>query len=521
MTGAQVFFDGEDVGTTPMIHEAAPGDHTIEIRASEFEPHSEIVQVEAGQRHTVNATLRPSEPPGGTLVVLSEPVGAVISVDGAERGPTPITLEGLVPGTHIIEARLDGYEDTTERAQVSVGQQETVRLEMTAIPQGASLRIQSTVAGAQVLLDGVAIGSAPIVHRDIPAGEHVVIVRAPGHREWERRLQLEAGVELLVEATPDAFGRITVNSETENAEVVIDGVVIGAVPIQGHELPTGDHTIEVRAEGLEPFRATVSVEPGGTHHLSAQLAVASSAEVDEADETEGAEEAEDGEPRSRALPDRAGRRFVYSGFGLPPRAVSIDAAGGWPYVAGFYRIGVGLWSPRAWARMDLAVAARSSVWLTEVDVRLRFGMRPASWFHLGIEAYFGGGAGRDYETTDEIRTSLNLGLRLQEGFVVGPVAFGLNQRLEVFFDTHGEVLNNGLVHQVDARVFVGAFIEWSVHRVFHVFLVGDFAPGQSERHILCADAWQPATAGNESSCPHSWMKDHNFMIQAGMGLRFN
>lgn len=271
VSGAEVSIDGSPAGTTPMIAELEPGEHAIEIRAEGLEPHSEVVTVEAGQRVTLSATLQPSRPPGGTLVVITAPPGATVVVDGNERGTAPITVEELTPGSHIVEARLEEHQEVTERVDIEEGRQATLRLELEVIPEGGGLRITSSVDGAEVLLDGEPIGRAPVTHRDIEPGEHVIVVRAPGHREWERRINIESGVDLMVEATPDGFGRLNVTSDVEDAEVVIDEQVVGTVPLTSHELATGDHTVVIRAEGREPFRTTVTVEAGTTHQVAAQL----------------------------------------------------------------------------------------------------------------------------------------------------------------------------------------------------------------------------------------------------------
>ena len=227
ISDATVYIDGEPSGSVPTIIELPPGEHAIEVRAEGFETFIQTVNVESDSRATVTATLQPEQPPGGTLLVMTVPAGASVSVDGQERGEGPATVDGLPPGTHIIEVEAEGYLPVNERVEVEEGRQATIRLELEEIPQGGSLRITSSVEGAEVLLDGRTIGRAPLVERDIEPGEHVVVVRASGHREWERRLEIEAGVQLLVEATPDEAGGVTVTADVDDAVVWIDGAEVG------------------------------------------------------------------------------------------------------------------------------------------------------------------------------------------------------------------------------------------------------------------------------------------------------
>jgi hypothetical protein len=218
-------------------------------------------------------------------------------------------------------------------------------------------------------------------------------------------------------------------------------------------------------------------------------------------------------------PDRTGPRYTRSGFPLPPLAFSIDAAWGWPYLAGAYRLGMGIWDGADWARLGLGLEVRSSVWVTEVDLRLAFGTRFARVIRIGAELGMGVAVGPDYGTvTEQRRAGFILNLTVTESIVLNPVAFGLTERLEFFVDTYGEVSHDALVRQIGARVFIGGFVEWSITSLVHVFVLADYAPAQTDRRILCGDAWD--NDNDTDPCTHSWMRDINLNVQAGVGLRF-
>jgi hypothetical protein len=502
VSGAQVLLDGTAAGTTPTILETAPGAHVIEIRAEGVQPHTETVTVASGGRVTVNAQLQPVRRPGGNLLVLTQPEGAMVLVDGQERGNSPATIEDVPAGTHIVEARRRGYEGESQSVQVEEGRQATVRVVLTEAARGG-LRVTSSIPGAEVLLDGQSIGTTPLSHGEIEAGEHTVVVRSQGHRDWERRVTVRPAVELLVEATPDGFGRLNATADVEGAEVVIDGTVVGPAPLQNHELATGDHTVEIRAAGHRTYTSTITVEANGTNTIAAQLA--------------GPAAAPAGPLAPEARSDRTGPRYTRAGFPPPPGSVAIDAAWGWPYLVGAYRLGIGIWDGAQWARLGVGLEVRSSVWVTEVDVRLAFGTRFARVMRIGAELAVGGSFGPDYETTNEIRTGFILNFTLTEAISLRQVAFGLHQRLEFWADTHGQVGNTGLVHDVNARVFVGGFVEVPVHRLINVWVQADYAPVQPGRRIMCANAWD-ATAGDCSS-PNRWTRDVNLNVQAGIGIR--
>ncbi len=68
-----------------------------------------------------------------------------------------------------------------------------------AAAQGAklarwTLRIESEPAGAQVRVDGLGRGSAPLEVRDLPEGDHALRLDLPGHRSWWGSVSVHDGV---------------------------------------------------------------------------------------------------------------------------------------------------------------------------------------------------------------------------------------------------------------------------------------------------------------------------------------
>jgi hypothetical protein len=69
------------------------------------------------------------------------------------------------------------------------------------------IAVQSTPAGAEVLVDGQPAGTAPL-ELDLPAGEHVIVLRLAGYADDERRVVVEAGAAaaVAVDLSPSAPG---------------------------------------------------------------------------------------------------------------------------------------------------------------------------------------------------------------------------------------------------------------------------------------------------------------------------
>lgn len=70
----------------------------------------------------------------------------------------------------------------------------------------ATLSISSTVEGAEVLIDGILVGTytgEPVRQEDIPPGRHEVTVRARGYHEYHRVANVREGTQLEIDADPD------------------------------------------------------------------------------------------------------------------------------------------------------------------------------------------------------------------------------------------------------------------------------------------------------------------------------
>ena len=71
------------------------------------------------------------------------------------------------------------------------------------MPAGVTLRIQTSVRGAQVFVDGERRGSAgEEIRIPVSDGEITVTVKAPGHRTWTRVVTPRADIEIEARLVP-------------------------------------------------------------------------------------------------------------------------------------------------------------------------------------------------------------------------------------------------------------------------------------------------------------------------------
>jgi hypothetical protein len=223
----------------------------------------------------------PAAAAGGSLRIESDPPGAEVRLNGAAKGITPLSLS-MPAGSYSLTVQ---HGSTVKELPVSVTNGATTIHHITWTDTPASppapaaevgnLSITTDPAGSEVMVDGQMRGPAPVTLRDLPVGQHRVVVRADGTTHT-RTVQIERG------ATASLF----FGGSTQAAAVAGSIAIASPVPVQVFEdqrligtsdmdrilLPAGEHVIELVSDPLG-YRATrtVNVTAGQTAALAVDL----------------------------------------------------------------------------------------------------------------------------------------------------------------------------------------------------------------------------------------------------------
>jgi hypothetical protein len=198
----------------------------------------------------------------GTLAVETNPPGAQVTVDGEQRGQTPVSLS-LKPGAHTLIIRGDG-EPRTIPVTISAGALSSQYLELPKAhtPTG-QLQIRTEPSGARVTVDGLPRGIAPVTIADLPPGEHSVKLESD-LGSMEQRVTIEAGitaslfVPLSLPQGASVSGWVSVSAPVE-MQLYEQGRLLGTSEIDRLMLSTGKHDIDIVNEPLG-YRVTRTVQ---------------------------------------------------------------------------------------------------------------------------------------------------------------------------------------------------------------------------------------------------------------------
>jgi eukaryotic-like serine/threonine-protein kinase len=199
----------------------------------------------------------------GAAVFNSVPEGAAIVIDGVARGTTPLRLS-LPVGPHKVEITSGSFSRTLP-LMVQAGSVASQHVEFAGGPQslGGRLEIGSQPPGAEVRVDGVPRGRAPLVLQDISIGQHRVAV-IDGNHVVNSTVNVTAGatatmiVSMAGPAADVAGGWLVISAPLE-MEIFEGGRLLGTTRSDRVMLPAGSHEIELRNADLE-FTTTRTVQ---------------------------------------------------------------------------------------------------------------------------------------------------------------------------------------------------------------------------------------------------------------------
>lgn len=254
------------------VRDVADGEQTLTVQAPGYQPYTTKVAVRGG-RGTVEVKLVAVP---GSVQIVARPGTVVTAVDGRGRirpvGTVPATgrlqsSKELTIGAYVFKLSHPECAET-EQTGVALAVGRTPRVAPSQIPLPGELQIFSEPAGAEVLVNGTAVGATPASLSGQPSEKALnVEVFLSGYRRFRQTVTLKpketatvnAGT-LVAESGGLEFRLAGAEFRLPQASVRIDGHAVTLVKGTIAGLEVGPHAVEIAHPNYEPWKQTVTVK---------------------------------------------------------------------------------------------------------------------------------------------------------------------------------------------------------------------------------------------------------------------
>jgi formylglycine-generating enzyme required for sulfatase activity len=210
----------------------------------------------------------------GRVTLTTEPVieTAEVSVDGQVIGLLGSDSIELAAGIHQLELRAPRFITVVSELEVA-GEGSEQSLNFTLRPDWAAVTLATDPPGAQVQVDGEALGVTPL-KMELTAGQRSIEARLPGFNAWEQDLEVVAGeaVQIPMVQLERADGRVWLATVPSGAAIAVNGGFRGRTPATVTLAPGRRHTLTVSKPGYQSQSRTLSVAADSGRRLTLELA---------------------------------------------------------------------------------------------------------------------------------------------------------------------------------------------------------------------------------------------------------
>jgi hypothetical protein len=268
-SGAVVLIDGTRRGVTPLTVNVVAGDHTLILQSGTVSKELKLL-ARADAELLQHVEMTPPVATTGSLTVTSDPAGLAVTVDGRRQAVTPVTVDGLAPGTHRVAVSGRGI-DSERSVIVTAGSTAALvfaRPSESALAPG-SLTVTSPI-DVELFQGDSLIGSSRSARLFLPAGAHTLtaVNDALGFRR-----------QFSVQVTPGSTSRVSISVPNGTlavnaqpwAQVWVDGKALGDTPIGNISLPIGEHELVLRHPEFGEHRQSVTIGVGRPTRIGIDL----------------------------------------------------------------------------------------------------------------------------------------------------------------------------------------------------------------------------------------------------------
>jgi hypothetical protein len=264
MNGAEVTIDGvKQDGATPLTIEGfAAGEHAVTVKKGDSYG-SQTFNLKPEELLKLTITLQKGE---GSLKIFSKPADARVLVDGAEKGTTPVKLDKLPVGEHLVRVTKNGYMTHDEKIVLGIG--EAKKLEVT-LREAAFITVDVQPASASISINGVPVAQGSVLNYPVAVGDVTVKITAENYETHEETIKPVGNEKKIMNVNlVGKYGVLRVKSEPLGARVFLNDTQAGATPFENSQLEPGAYRVKLTMPTYADVLAEAAVAKGKATDIS-------------------------------------------------------------------------------------------------------------------------------------------------------------------------------------------------------------------------------------------------------------
>lgn len=233
------------------------GKHFVQVSNEGYIPRTFYLEVKQYSKRHLQVTLEEE----GKTRIISDPSGAIVSVDGNKLGETPIEAH-LKAGRHIVSFHKDWYYSETKDVEIEKeGQNEISQI----MKPFSNLTILATPNDSIITINDNSTSTSPLILKQIPPGKYQLTIDVNGFKPLKKEILVDIGEnnfteELSLKEYPWSF------SSTPAAVLTIDRKEIGLTPVE-IMMSHGEHLIQLNNGEIE-WMSKIEVHDSGEKHVN-------------------------------------------------------------------------------------------------------------------------------------------------------------------------------------------------------------------------------------------------------------
>jgi hypothetical protein len=254
-SGAILYVDGKNIGTSPITLELDEGNHIVTAYRDGYRTETRQFTISAGRTVDIKIDLQKLVS-NYQLSIATNPSSADVYIDNRYVGRSPLNLT-LEEGTKNLRIERSGYETYYETFVLDRSISKNITLKPIVV--NYQLSLITNPSSADVYIDNTYMGRSPL-NLTLPEGTKNLRIEKSGYETYYETLLLNRSISKSITLSPQIKTyKLSVSSSPSNARVYINGTYEGMTPI-ALTLKEGTYTVQLTLDGYEDFVTSVNLD---------------------------------------------------------------------------------------------------------------------------------------------------------------------------------------------------------------------------------------------------------------------